>query len=262
LVHAINPHGFAWIRRVTEGSVDLSRNFIDHARAPANPGYDALAALLVPENWTAETEPRLMRLVRDEIDRQGLDAVLVALMQGQYAHPDGIFYGGGEPTWSNRTFRTILREEVGDARRIVYLDLHTGLGPYGHCQIMHDHAPGGEPEARSRAVFGDGVVTAGSEEADGPKTTGSTHDAVYQHAPNAEITDATLEFGTRPMMEVLAALMADNWMHLRGDPASQAGLQVRARMRRVFYPDEPDWKELVFLRASQILRRSIDHLSR
>ena len=28
VVHAINPHGFAWIRRVTEEGCDLNRNYI------------------------------------------------------------------------------------------------------------------------------------------------------------------------------------------------------------------------------------------
>ena len=43
LIHAINPSGFAWVRRVTEGNIDLNRNFIDHARPhPRNAGYEAL----------------------------------------------------------------------------------------------------------------------------------------------------------------------------------------------------------------------------
>src|SRR5688572_13010439 len=52
-IHAINPHGYAWTRRVTEDNVDLNRNFIDHAKPlPANPGYEALAATVTPEEWT------------------------------------------------------------------------------------------------------------------------------------------------------------------------------------------------------------------
>ncbi len=30
LIHALNPYGFAWTRRVTEDNVDLNRNFVDH----------------------------------------------------------------------------------------------------------------------------------------------------------------------------------------------------------------------------------------
>ena len=35
LVHAINPHGFAWSRRVTQENVDLNRNFLVDFTAPA-----------------------------------------------------------------------------------------------------------------------------------------------------------------------------------------------------------------------------------
>ena len=44
LIHAINPSGFAWVRRVTEDNVDLNRNFIDHARPhPVNAAVVAAA---------------------------------------------------------------------------------------------------------------------------------------------------------------------------------------------------------------------------
>src|SRR5262249_39818696 len=40
-LHAINPHGFAWLRRVTEEGVDLNRNFVDFGKPlPENPAYD------------------------------------------------------------------------------------------------------------------------------------------------------------------------------------------------------------------------------
>jgi hypothetical protein len=36
MVHAINPYGFAWTRRVTEEGNDLNRNYVDHSK-PAVP---------------------------------------------------------------------------------------------------------------------------------------------------------------------------------------------------------------------------------
>jgi hypothetical protein len=49
LIHAINPHGFAWLRRVTEDGVDLNRNFIDFAEPPpVNAGYAELADAILP----------------------------------------------------------------------------------------------------------------------------------------------------------------------------------------------------------------------
>src|SRR5690606_23379879 len=49
LVHAINPYGFAWRQRLTEGHVDLNRNFVDFAKPlPENPDYNVLDPYLIP----------------------------------------------------------------------------------------------------------------------------------------------------------------------------------------------------------------------
>ncbi len=43
-VHAINPYGFAWTRRVTEEGNDLNRNYVDHSKPyPVNEGYLEIA---------------------------------------------------------------------------------------------------------------------------------------------------------------------------------------------------------------------------
>src|SRR5512144_106316 len=51
-VHALNPHGFSFGRRVNEDNVDLNRNFRDFAApAPRNTTYAEIHALLLPEAW-------------------------------------------------------------------------------------------------------------------------------------------------------------------------------------------------------------------
>ena len=50
-VHAINPYGFAWTRRVTEEGNDLNRNYVDHGKPyPVNEGYLEVADFLVPSD--------------------------------------------------------------------------------------------------------------------------------------------------------------------------------------------------------------------
>src|SRR6056297_2205585 len=40
MIHALNPYGFAWVRRVNEDNVNLNRNFVDWAAgAPRNADY-------------------------------------------------------------------------------------------------------------------------------------------------------------------------------------------------------------------------------
>ncbi len=51
-LHALNPYGFAHLRRVTHENVDLNRNFVDFSQPlPANPAYSALHPVLLPPEW-------------------------------------------------------------------------------------------------------------------------------------------------------------------------------------------------------------------
>ena len=56
MIHAINPYGFAWLRRVTHENIDLNRNWIDFSSAlPPNPGYETLSSVISPQEWTEES---------------------------------------------------------------------------------------------------------------------------------------------------------------------------------------------------------------
>ena len=58
LVHAVNPFGFAWQRRVDHQNIDLNRNFIDWSEpVPHNDPYDALADLLEANDAALFADP-------------------------------------------------------------------------------------------------------------------------------------------------------------------------------------------------------------
>src|SRR5215472_10329463 len=73
-IHALNPFGFAWLRRVNEDGVDLNRNFHDFTLPlPENPEYDILADALVPRSLTPEVvaaaEARIAKFRNDRGQR-------------------------------------------------------------------------------------------------------------------------------------------------------------------------------------------------
>lgn len=108
-VHALNPHGFSYGRRVTQENVDLNRNFVDFSQPlPGNPAYDQLHEVIVPAQWPPTAQ--VQQAMQDFIDTQGLKAWQAAVAQGQYRHPKGVFFGGQAPTWSNQTLRQVLRQ--------------------------------------------------------------------------------------------------------------------------------------------------------
>lgn len=279
LIHAINPHGFAWVRRVTEDNVDLNRNFIDHSGArPTNPEYDGLHPVIAPEKWNAKTRAACEQAFQEYAKEHGAFALQSVVTGGQYGNPDGVFYGGDAPTWSNRTFHTILEQFVKGASRVASLDFHTGLGPYGTAELIGGPGSGNPVGDRLRSIYGRGlfeppmeiVPPAAKPSAKGGSSnghptsaalTGTTGGCVRRVLNGSAITGATVEFGTYPVRDVLYALIADNWLHLYGDPDSKMGRAIKANTRLRLYPDEESWKELVWVRARQILRRAAEGLA-
>ena len=56
-MHAVNPHGFSYGRRVNEDNADLNRNFRDFdVPAPVNATYADVHALLLPPVWPPAPE--------------------------------------------------------------------------------------------------------------------------------------------------------------------------------------------------------------
>src|SRR5882757_143461 len=160
LVHAINPYGFAWTRRVNEDNVDLNRNFVDHDKAyPKNDGYLAIADAILPKDWNEDSMAETTRVFDAYAQKHGAFGLQGAISGGQYAHPDGIFFGGNTPTWSNRAIRVIAREQLSAARRVGVIDFHTGLGPFGHGELICAVAPGAKSFARAKAWYGDEMTS-------------------------------------------------------------------------------------------------------
>ncbi len=258
LIHAINPHGFAWLRRVTEDNVDLNRNFIDHAAArPANPEYAALHPLICPARRDEESLAQSLRVLEDYVARHGAFALQSVLTRGQYDHAEGIFYGGTAPTWSNRTFRAIAERHLSGARLIAFIDLHTGLGHYGAAEMIAGASAETPTGRRLRAWYGDALTSPSAGTSSSAPLRGVIASAVRAAAGGADVVSATLEFGTYPVRVVLDALLADNWVHAHGDPESAEGRAIKAQTRKALFPDEDDWKELVLVRGRQILGHAL-----
>ncbi len=65
VLHALNPFGFAWDRRVNEDNADINRNFVDYRKLPANPAYDALAPWISPKEISEDAMKEANRKLSD-----------------------------------------------------------------------------------------------------------------------------------------------------------------------------------------------------
>jgi hypothetical protein len=246
MIHAINPYGFAWLRRVTHENVDLNRNWIDFtASLPANAGYDELADAIGPAEWTPEAQAASFQVLGAYMARHGMPAAQQALSGGQYRHPKGIFYGGQAPTWSRQTQTAIFANYLADAGRIGIIDYHTGLGPWGYGEPIITDAEGSPGFVRARAWYGAAVTSPSSGSSTSADIVGDGLAGAPLLLSHADVTGMALEVGVQDLMMVMDALRADAWLHAYGDPTGEQGRPIKAQMRKAFYGDADDWKGMV-----------------
>ncbi len=263
VVHAINPHGFAWLRRVTEDNVDLNRNFIDFAKPlPASPAYDEIAAAVCPKDWSEQGQAAADRTLEAYAQKHGDFALQAAITGGQYRHADGLFFGGKGPTWSRRTLFDFAERHLGRTRHVAMIDFHTGLGPYGHGELICPHPVDSPITRRAEAWFGKEMTVPARGNSSSAVIVGTLGQGLQTALPGAEVTDIGLEYGTQPQKDVLLSLRADNWLHLHGDLNSAQGRAIKQKIRDAFYQDKDDWKEMILARALDVITRAADNLAR
>ncbi len=258
MIHAINPFGFAHLRRANEDNIDLNRNFVDHTGPhPPSPDYDALANVIAPSAWwPLVTGASIAWLLIHRITR-GKAAVQAAITGGQYTHPQGLFYGGQSETWSNRTIRAIVQRHLQGAARVAFVDFHTGLGPHGHGEIIISDEPGAPAHERAVAWWGDRVKTIKTGESVSSELTGPIKLAFTQMLHDTEVTAVSLEFGTYPPVTVLRAMQAENWLHHNGGADHSRARAIKAEMRRVYCPDTDNWKSLVWSQGREVVDQAL-----
>lgn len=258
LVHGLNPHGFSWVRRVNEGNVDLNRNFVDWSGpAPANPEYDEIAHLLVPPDWSDDEQARTTVELVEIAGRMGLERMQEVVSRGQYGQPAGVFYGGNGPVWSNRWLHTWCAAHLERCRRLTVIDLHSGLGPWGHGELICVESAGTPPHERARQLWGE-ITSMADGSAAGAILQGDWLSIAHRLAPHAETTSGALEFGTVDPVTVAQALRADAWLHAYGDPTGPAAAGVRSQVRSAFADDDPAWIDLLWDRFAEVLGAALE----
>ncbi len=254
-VHAINPHGFSHLRRVTQENVDLNRNFIQFdGPLPQNEGYHEIHEALLPAQWPPKDDQVLQQYRMTHGDKK----FQCAISLGQYHYPDGMFFGGQTPTWSNTTFRQILRTYAANATVIASVDVHTGLGPYGYGEKIFATRDICTLET-ARNWWGEITdVHAGSSTS--VPMSGPIQVAISQECPSAKHIGICLEFGTYPIEKVITTLRADHWVFRHGKQNTAQSSEITQRLKDLFYPNHADWKTPVWTQASHVVAQALQGL--
>ena len=263
-VHALNPYGFSHVRRATNENADLNRNFHDFSKPlPVNEGYRAIHSLLLPERWPPNAANAAA--IAAYVEKYGARAFQAAVSSGQHEFPDGLFFGGTAPTWSNQTIRQVLRDHGRAAGKIAWIDLHTGLGPSGLGERIFACKDDAAALARARQWWGGDGATPITSIYDGSSTsaflTGLMWMAFYEECPQAEYTGIAMEYGTLPFPEVTQALRAEHWLNKHPDAPADQARQIKQQMMDAFYTDTDAWKKQIIDQAREALLQAATGLS-
>lgn len=258
LIHAVNPYGFAWLRRVNEDNADLNRNFLAPGEAfeGAPAGYAALDGLLNPQHPPPLLDPFLARAALT-ILRQGMPALKDAVAGGQYEFPRGLFFGGSGPSRSQRILEEALPRLVGSASRVLHVDFHSGLGKYGTYKLLVDHEAGTAGARWLEEHFG-GEVQPWDAGGVSYQIRGGLGAWCKQLFAGRDYDVLAAEFGTWPILRVIRALRAENMAHQWGTPDAPSTKRAKEALKETFVPADRGWRDVTVQRGLGIVDQAIE----
>lgn len=255
LLHALNPHGYAWSRRFDADNIDNNRNFLlageEFRGSPA--AYARLDAWLNPKTPPTAFDSFHWQAARFAI-QMGMTPLKQAIAEGQFDFPQGLFFGGHGPSDTQQILSTRLAGWLAGSQRVIHLDWHTGLGKSGTGKLLLD-AP---LTPSRRTMLDERFGKHDYEESDHSPTAyqvrGSLGCWCARQAGTADYLYACAEFGTYSPLQVLAGLRAENRAHHWGQPAAPSTQKAKARLRELFFPNSPAW-------SRQVIRKSLEWIA-
>jgi hypothetical protein len=261
-VHAINPWSFSHKTRTTENNVDLNRNFIlGEAYQRHNPAYDQLAPFLHTGVFDERENLKAYQAYKNYLDQHGRH-IENQMMEGQSQRPDGLFYIGNSPEWSNQTFRKIVREHLGSSKEIGFIDWHTGIGSFGEIvYLIFDEMESLEyvtaanwwgRENVEKCAFSSGAL---------PNYSGLLCKAIRQELREPRIAGAVVEVGTGDASVIFRADRLDRWLSFEGHNSPNYE-QFREDYKNALCPTDLAWRRLVVEEGPRIMDQMIAGIDR
>jgi hypothetical protein len=257
--HALNPYGFAWIRRCNEDNVDLNRNFQPNAAGyrGSPEGYARFDRLLNPRSPPRRGEPfRLLGLLA--IARYGSPMLRRAIATGQYEYPQGLFYGGQSPCETTRFVAEHFSEWLGsDGGPVLHLDFHTGLGRRGSYQLLSDVSPPKEAMQRAEKTLGRAIHAGMESSSVAYAARGSIGEWCQRQAAKKDYAFLCVEFGTHRPLAMLTALRAENRAHHWDRIGSPTYLWAKRLLKEAFCPSSTRWRERALQQGLDLFQRAM-----
>ena len=267
MVHAVNPFGFAWGLRGTENNVDLNRNFLDHSKPhPENPLYEELHEILCPNSLDEKAMQKMLAAGARFVERHGQWALEDAISRGQYTHPDGYHFGGTAPEWSNLIMREIVSRELAHARKVGFIDWHSGPTGDGELIYLCYSEPGSAGLRRAAGWWGKEALDPKTVDAmwgsKRPTRRGTMFWGIEDMlSPHAEFAGAAIEFRSARVKnnaaKAMRVPMLERWLRFIGGFDAPEAPGYFEEIREDYAPRRKSWQENVIANALSCYERTL-----
>lgn len=268
VIHAVNPYGWAYQSRTNEDNIDINRNCLDHAKPyPGNDIYRDIHERVI-SGAHGDTHPDLaMENYRAFVEEHGYSAALNGITGGQYELADGLGYGGNQQSWSCQTPLRLIREKLRHARKIAFIDWHTGIGQFGEPFIIFCDPVQPEGVERAGRWWGEQYIHTDDifDDAGSPDYSGLLLNAIQRELRSlgdADVLGVVIEWGTFELEVMLKALLMDRWLrYSTPDHSVPEALAMKTQLVERFYPSAPEWRRSVLAHSKRIYKQTIKGLN-
>eukprot|EP00758_Cryptobia_borreli_P012569 Tbor_TRINITY_DN5760_c0_g1::TRINITY_DN5760_c0_g1_i1::g.19999::m.19999 len=264
-VHAVNPYGFAQLRRFDADNVDLNRNHLTSeerkevtARDTDFVGLDRLKPLMEYKKAPTLVDRYIFLFVTAyHIAWNGITTLKRALVTGQYHNSSLPFYGGTETQPSIHILQKALQELLPkEVDKVIAIDVHTGLGPHGVDTFLMP------TERKTAEAIWPGQIIQENTDNIGAST-GYEHVkgvlSIQKMLPGKQVFQAMEEFGTIHGIFVARAIILENaaFLYAKGSRVHEI---TKEWMRDAFYPQSMSFKRSVVKRGATNYVQALDYL--
>jgi hypothetical protein len=270
LIHAMNPYGFNFIRRVSGNNVDLNRNCENSSDlfSIRNEGYTKLYSFINPDKpanlGSCQNRLFVERAIL-KILKATMPVLRQAVLQGQYTFPEGLYFGGKEFEPQVVAMKPVLLKYAGQYERIVHIDLHTGYGARGKMHLFPNPAKSPAVKSGTEKLF-EGYQIDWGDTKDFYTVTGDFSNLIGKMLPDKLVIPMTLEFGTMDSQKTMGSLRSIQNMILEnqgfhhGYKNKRSERKIKEWFLEMYAPSSPVWRTQIIQQSDAIMRQVFERL--
>ncbi|HOO32050.1 MAG TPA: M14 family metallopeptidase [Thermotogota bacterium] len=270
MIHSLNPFGMKNFIHTNEHNVDLNRNFVRNwQNLKENEEYEKARDYL--ESSCALADPLFNRVdfffsTIGQLIRSGGEGFKTAVMGGQYAYPNGLYYGGKEYERSTEIMIDLVKTVLKDKyEKIVFIDLRSGLGEKEKMSIVNSALE--EKKVAALKQLFDYADIKKTEKEEFYHVSGDMIDYVYHQrrllVPDKDVYACSFEFGTLGEDFIGLFRSIRNTVNMRKIRRNYVAQSYKSRYikeyREMFNPSEHIWKMEAVKHFTEALTGILNH---